>query len=102
MTMCSLGMKQTSLKGTEGAVAYMTAKREDLESGPWVWQHAEAVRSMAPLCPMAAIECGNIVIEWDGSRWNAFETKRNQRFDSRWDAGHALSVAKYLLSELPK
>ena len=80
----------------------MTLKREDLESGNWVWRHAEDVRSMAPLCAMAAIEYGNVVIEWDGSRWNAFETERNQRFDSRWDAGHALSVAKYLLSELPK
>ena len=67
----------------------MTIRREDLESEPWVWQHEEAVRSMAPLCSLAGIECGNIVIEWDGSRWNAFETKRNQRFDSRWDAGHA-------------
>ena len=80
----------------------MTLKREDLESGDWVWRHVEDVRSMAPLCSQAAIEYGNVVIEWDGSRWNAFETKRNQRFDSRWDAGHALSVAKYLLSELPK
>ena len=57
---------------------------------------------MAPLCPMAAIENRKIVIEWDGSRWNAFEKKRDQRVDSRWDEGHALSVANYLLSELPK
>ena len=80
----------------------MTLKREDLESGDWVWRHAEDVRYMAPLCSLAAVEYGNIVIEWDGSRWNAFEKKRNQRFESRWDGGHALSVANYLLSELPK
>ena len=80
----------------------MTLKREDLESGDWVWRHAEDVRYLAPLCPMAAIENTKIVIEWDGSRWNAFEKKRDQRVDSRWDEGHALSVANYLLSELPK
>jgi hypothetical protein len=102
ITMCSLGMKTVLLAEAERAVAYMTLKREDLESGDWVCRHAEDVRYMAPLCPQAAIEYRNIVIEWDGSRWNAFDKKGNQRFDCRWDGGHASSVASYLLSELPK
>jgi hypothetical protein len=51
---------------------------------------------------MAAIEDRDTVIEWDGSRWNAFEKKKDQRVDSRWEEGHALSVANYLLSELRK
>ena len=90
------------LAEAEGAVAYMTLQREDLESGDWVLRHAEDVRYMAPLCSLAAVEYGNIVIEWDGSRWNAFEKKGNQRFDCRWDGEHASSVAGYLLSELQK
>ena len=100
--MCSLGRKTVFLAEAERAVAYMTLKREDLESEAWVWQHAEDVRSLAPLCSLAAIEDRNTIIEWDRSRWNAFEKKGNQRLDRRWDGGHALSVANYLLSELPK
>ena len=80
----------------------MSLNRENLESGDWVCQHAEDVRNMAPLCSLAAIEYRNTVIEWDGSRWNAFEKKRDQRFDCRWDEEHASSVARYLLGELPK
>ena len=59
------------LAEAEGAVAYMTLQREDLESGDWVLRHAEDVRYMAPLCSLAAVEYGNIVIEWDGSRGRA-------------------------------
>jgi hypothetical protein len=78
----------------------MNMNREDLKSGDWVWRHAEDVRNMVPLCSQAAIEDAKIVIEWDGSRWNAFEKKGNQRLDSHWDGGHALAVAEYLLSQL--
>ena len=60
ITMCSLGMKTVLLAEAERAVAYMTLKREDLESGDWVCRHAEDVRYMAPLCPQAAIEYRNI------------------------------------------
>jgi hypothetical protein len=80
----------------------MTLKREDLESGDWVSRHAEDVRRMAPLCSLAAIEYENIVIEWDGSRWNPFEKEGDQRLACNWDGGHASSVAGYLLSELHK
>jgi len=57
------GMKTVLLAEAERAVAYMTLKREDLESGDWVGRHAEDVRYMAPLCSLAAIEYRNIIIE---------------------------------------